>query len=137
MKILLAAVFVACVVTLTLYAGRETPAEQYERPIIIWHCVLYVSSVAITIRAYSDGDTMICRYSIDPKHAREAAEFLALELIEDRLNEREWANMELRRQHVRQFLGCWWTGERRKTTWGRLKGAKKEGAETGPERKSP
>lgn len=110
MKVVCCVVLFIAFVAVTLYLGRNIPAENFEAPRIVNRKVMYHpgDSIVTTLRIYSGGDTLACRYIVDKKHLREAAEFLALEMRERDLSERLRANMELRRHHILRPLGCKW-----------------------------
>ena len=109
MKLAAVIILFAAFIILTLYLGRDIPANEYEGPAITSRGIMRASdSVLITIRLYGDGSTMLCTYLVDPRHRQEAQEFLTLEMVESTLDDQLRANMELRRRHVREELGCKW-----------------------------
>jgi len=67
---------------LTLYMGKDIPAEEYERAVLVRSAVQYRpgSDMVSTIRVYSDSTRMRCEYIVDPRHTREAAEALQIKL---------------------------------------------------------
>ena len=117
------ALFVA-LTALTLYMGKDIPAEEYERAVLVRSAVQYRpgSDMVSTIRVYSDSTRMRCEYIVDPLHLTEAVEALQIKLFMEQngiYDERLDYNMRARWHHIKRELGCKWI--KRSGSWGSLK----------------
>jgi len=114
-------------VALTLYMGKDIPAEEYERAVLVHAAVPYTpgSDIVTVTLTYSDSTRARCRYIVDPRHTQEAAEALRIKFymkINRIYDERLDYNMRARWHHIKRELGCKWIeGPSSKTTWGGLK----------------
>ena len=116
--------FFVVLVALTLYMGKDTPAEEYERAVLVRSAVQYRpgSDMVSTICVYSDSTRMRCEYIVNPRHTREAAEALQIKLYMEQngiYDERLDYNMRARWHHIKRELGCKWI--KRSGSWGSLK----------------